>query len=697
VSASNAEFLQKQTIMKYFNTKKKWVNNLLKGLVLLLMIALIAQLYPHKNGTFQYRFEEGRPWSYGLMTAPFDFPIFKGEEQLQEEQRELLRDFAPYYKIDAKLAQQQISEIRSASSVELTPSEQAYLIQQVTAIYNQGIMPVDDMNKLAEEGYHQVNIINSKHIAQKYPLTYCYTPRTAYDMLLAGSPEGATSMINRVNLNRLLIPNLTYDSVRTASMRDKKLSELTPSMGMVQKGEKIIDRGEIVDANTYLILQSLRRAMSEQGMDFRRAIWSVAGIVTLICLFILLMTLYLLIFRPQLFKETRSFLFFAVLMSGIIVTSCLVERFTPLSIYIVPFAWVPIITRVFFDSRTALYLHMVTVLICSFMAPVPFEFLVLQMAAGMVAVSSLKDMAQRSQLAQTAGWIFLTYSLCYTAFILAAKGSPSLLHWPTYVYFLANALLVVFSYGLIYLFERVFKLVSSITLVELTNINSDLMLEFAEKAPGTFQHSLQVSNLAMEAAKQVGANTLLVRTGGLYHDIGKMLHPENFTENQQDGQNPLLMLSCTDAAHHVINHVTDGVELAEKHQLPEIVISFIKMHHGTSKTRYFYNSYINSHPGEPVDESLFQYPGPRPNTKETAILMMADAVEARSRSLTEYTPESIRNMVDQMVGMQLADGQFENTPLTLKDIQEIKAVFTRKIISMNHHRISYPEIQFPNK
>lgn len=671
---------------------KRWLQITTRVVIFLAMILIIAQLYPHKSVSFTYRFEEGKPWAYGLMTASYDFPVYKTPEEYSAELQEVIQQFAPYYNVDVEQTSRNKSAIMKAAQDVLSPEELSFLSHKMDKIYQKGLLNVDEINALQAKGYENITIMRNHH-AHQQPLTECFTPRMAYDTLLLKSPLGEMTMLNRLGLNRLLLPNLTFDSITTAKMYEKAIGSVTESIGMVQAGEKIIDRGEIVDAGTYRILESLRRTMTEQGIDYRRAAWSMAGTVTLIVLFVVLMTLYLIVFRPHLFDDLRTLFFFAILTTGIIVAACLVERFTPLSIYIVPFAWVPIITRVFFDSRTALYLHMVTVLICAFVAPQPFEFLVLQMAAGMVAVSSLKDMAQRSQLVQTAAWVVLAYSLGYTAFILAAKGSPEMLHWHTYLYFLANGLLVVFAYGLIYLFERVFRLVSSITLVELTNINSDLMLEFAEKAPGSFQHSLQVSNLAMEAAKKVGANALLVRAGGLYHDIGKIAHPENYTENQQDGPNPLLLLSSEEAAQAVISHVQDGLRLAEKHRLPEVVTQFIRSHHGTSKTRFFYNTYINQHPGEPVNEALFSYPGPRPASKEAAILMMADAVEARSRSLKEYTPDSIRDMVDQMVALQLADAQFEEAPLTFKDMQEIKAVFVRKLISMHHHRIAYPELK----
>ena len=666
-------------------------------LIFIAMLIIIALAYPHKSGSFSYHFEEGRPWNHGLITAQYDFPVYKSEEQIKQEKAEALSKFAPYFTLNSRVAREQTTAAENAAKGVLTKQESAYLKQTLQRVYAVGILSIEDAGMVQKQGFSRITVVNSKHQGEAYPLNDCFTPRGAYELLLAGSPEGEHTKLPLIGLNGLLLPNLTFDSTTTAIMHQKLLNEITEISGMIQQGEKIIDRGEIVDAATYQILMSLRRSMEEKGVDAKRAIGMQAGLILLFALLVSLISMYLFTFRPLLFSDVRSILFFCILMTIVIVMACLLTRYTTFSIYLVPFAWVPIITRVFYDSRTALYLHMITILICSFLAPEPFEFMVLQMAVGMLTVASLKDMEQRSQLFQTALCILATYAFMYTAFIFAQKGSIEMVHWQMYLYFAGNALLVICSYVLIYFFEKAFRLVSSVTLVELTNINSELMLEFAEKAPGSFQHSLQVSNLAMEAAKRIGANALLVRTGALYHDIGKMSAPQNFTENQQDGVNPLSKLSYVEAAACVLRHVSEGVRIAEEHRLPEVVVSFIRMHHGTSKTRYFYNSYKNAHPGEPVDDALFQYAGPKPNSKEAAVVMMADAVEARSRSMSEYTEESIRQMVEQMIGLQMADRQFEETPLTFHDIQMVKEVFIRKLISIYHHRIAYPELKEPHK
>jgi putative nucleotidyltransferase with HDIG domain len=361
-------------------------------------------------------------------------------------------------------------------------------------------------------------------------------------------------------------------------------------------------------------------------------------------------------------------------------------------VYIIPFAWVPILTRVFLDSRTALYLHYTTILIASVIVPAPVEFFFVQVVVGMVAVSSLSDMTRRAQLVQTAGWILLAQTIAYTAISFAQTGDINSINWRMYLYFGICAILTIGCYGLIYTFEKVFHFISSITLVELTDINSDLLHTLAEKAPGTFQHSMQVSNLATEAAKEIGANALLVRTGALYHDIGKIVNPLYFIENQHGADNPLLSMKPMEAVQVIISHVTEGEKIARQHRLPEAIVNFITTHHGTSLVRYFYNTWCNAHPGEQVDEALFRYPGTKPTTKEGAILMMADAIEARSRSLDDFSEESIAKAVNQMIDSQIADGQFAETPLSFKDVEDIRRVFTARLTAMNHHRISYPTL-----
>ena len=614
------------------------------------LAALSIYLAPKYSNPFKYHFEIGQPWAYGLVTAESNFAIYKTEAQLDIERQEVLRDYTPCYTLDTTAKQH--------------------------AIY---VLPLAEIDKLRSMGCTNVSVIDNR-VATQVPVSQLYTPKTAYE---------ATAQNIR--------PNLQYDSITSENMRQNLLSSISLTQGMVQQGEKIIDTGEIVSDRTYQILESLRRTVKEQNISHRQSLTSTIGIAAYIIFLIILFVLYLHTYRRKLLDNLRNILFFSILMGIIIGISFLVLQHAAVGfIYLIPFAWVPIITRVFYDSRTAIFIHLITIFIVSIAAPAPYIFISIQVIAGIVAVISLRDMTQRAQLAQTALFLFLIYSIIYTATTMLVTGDIMNVEYRYYIYFAINAVLVICAYGLIFLFERTFGLVSNITLVELTNVNSNLMLEFAENAPGTFQHSLQVSNLATEAAKRIGAKVLLVRTGALYHDIGKMAHPEYFIENQT-GHNPLQSMPYAEAAKVIIEHVTDGERIARKHRLPEVIIHFIKSHHGTSVTRYFYNSAVNQakeqgKTAQDVRKEDYAYPGPKPHSKEAAILMMADAIEARSRTLNELTEDSISAMVDQMIDAQVADGQFAETKLSFKDLEDIRIVFKQKLIEINHHRITYPTI-----
>ena len=603
------------------------------------LAAVTVLMFPRYNNTFRYHYEIGKPWGYANLTADIDFPIYKTDEQLAKDQQQLLSTFAPFFKYVPRVQR----EVK--------------------------VVSLESMEWLQAQGYSRIAINQNK-----YSLSEIYTPMTAHKKF------GYDCAIN-----------LVLDTARTEDFRAKLLSTVSPTQGMVQKGEKIIDKGEIVTEHTFQILQSLRRAYDDESLGNKQRTLSILGESILVVLFLCLFVVYLYVFRISYLRSTSTVLFFCLQMFIVIALSCLALRFN-LTVYLIPFAWVPILTRVFFDSRTALFLHFTTVLIVSLVVPAPVEFFFIQIVVGMVAVSSLSDMTRRAQLVKTAGWILLAQIVAYTAITFAQTGDIHSVDLWMYLWFFICALLTIGCYGLIYTFEKMFRFISSITLVELTDINSELLHTLAERAPGTFQHSMQVSNLAAEAAKAIGANALLVRTGALYHDIGKMTDPLYYVENQNGADNPLLKMDPRDAAQVVMAHVSEGEKIARRNHLPEVIINFITTHHGTSLVRYFYNTYANAHPSETVDESLFRYQGTQPSTKEATILMMADAVEARSRSLTDFSEQAIEKAVNQMIDAQIADGQFSASPLSFKDVEDIRRVFTSRLTAMNHHRISYPTL-----
>ena len=608
------------------------------------LAAVIVLLFPRYSNSFRYHYEVGKPWGYATLTADFDFPIYKTDEQVAKEQQQVLSSFKPAYRY-----------IRDAQ-------------RQVPVI------SLEEMEWLTRNGFGGIRVYNAE-IAKKndFLMSEIYTMKSAYKRFGYECAQ-----------------NLVRDTALTEKAMERELSLISPTNDLVQKGERIVEEGEIITEKTYQKLQSLARAYEEDSIGNRQRTLSVLGESVLVILFLCLFVIYLYVFRPAYVRPTSIVLFFCLQIFIVIALESLALSFG-MSVYLIPFAWVAILTRVFLDSRTALYLHYTTILIASIVVPAPVEFFFVQVVVGMVAVSSLSDMTRRAQLVQTAAWILLAQTVAYTAITFAQTGVFSSIVPLNYLYFLISAILTVGCYGLIYLFEKIFHFISSITLVELTDINSDLLHTLAERAPGTFQHSMQVSNLATEAAKAIGANALLVRTGALYHDIGKITDPLYYVENQA-GDNPLLAMDPRDAAQVVIAHVSEGEKIARRNHLPEAIVNFVTTHHGTSLVRYFYNTYCNAHPDEKVDEKLFRYPGAKPTTKEGAILMMADAVEARSRSLDDFSEASIAKAVNQMIDSQIADGQFAETPLSFKDVEDIRAVFVSRLTAMNHHRISYPTL-----
>lgn len=677
-----------------FKLTKEYIQNLFKLGLFLCVVVIILQLFPSQN-SFNYKYEVGKPWTHELITTSFDFPIYKSEEQVEKERAELLKSFVPYYQIDTTVAVAQyekfITDFQRKNGYQ--PILRNVIEQKFNQIYSVGIILAEEQEQLLAKNIQNVYCIYPNRLTRSLPVKNFYTPKTAYEEILRNGTVADRNLLGSYNLNLYIVDNIKYDTITSEMSEKELLNNLSLTMGMVQAGERIIDRGEIVTPGIYTVLNSLKIQYDKQNSSIRQSTIVLVGKVVIVLGFIILLFAYFYLFRPRIYASTGNLILVLLLVLLTTTLASLSIRFhnNVIHYYMVPYALLPIIIRVFFDSRTALYTHIVTSVIISFMVDDPFLFLVLQIAVGMLAVTSLKDLAQRSQLAQTALYIFLCYTVFYLSFSFITEGDFSRVNWLPVVYFAVSSMFLLFAYIFIYLFEKLFGLISSVTLVELTNINSDLMMKFAETAPGTFQHSLQVSNIATEAAKKIGANSLLVRTGALYHDIGKMKAPGFFTENQLGGKNPLLEKDYEEAARIIIDHVPDGIQIAKKHHLPEQIISFIGTHHGRSKARYFYNSFINENPGVKPNEAAFTYPGPLPNSKETAILMMADAVEARSRSLKEYTEKSIGDMVEDMIDTQIADGQFKDSPITFQDVETVKKIFTEKLINIYHTRIAYPK------
>ncbi len=622
---------------------------------------------------------------------------FTNDIQVQKEQDSILADYQPYFQIDKEAEKNVLSKLREDYNKTLRHSLPGtdyvrYIERTLKALYEDGIIAGNDLKRMEEDSIIAIRLVD-KNVATSRFIDQLYTVKEAYEYLLnADTTHYKKKILQQCNLNDYITPNLVYDEEKSEAAQKDLLSNISWANGFVLNGQKIIDRGEIVDEQTYNILESLRKEWEKRSDSVQEKRLTLAGQILYVGIFLFCFMAYLELFRADYYERKGTLtLLFALIVFFPVLSSIMVEQNLS-SIYVVPFAMIPIIVRVFLDSRTAFMAHVTIILLCSITLRFPHEFILLQVVAGMVAIYSLRELSQRSQLLRTALVVFISYALLYFAFELIHEDDLTKLNTRMYIYFMINGILLLFAYPLLFLLEKIFGFTSDVTLVELSNINNSLLREMSEVAPGTFQHSLQMANLAAAAANKIGGKSQLVRTGALYHDIGKMVNPAFFTENQS-GVNPHKSLSYEQSAQVIISHITDGLKLAEKHNLPKVIKDFISTHHGRGLTKYFYISYKNEHPDEEVDQEKFRYPGPNPFTKEQAVLMMADSVEAASRSLPEYTEESISTLVDKIIDTQVSEGYFKECPITFKDIATVKALFKEKLKTMYHTRISYPELR----
>ena len=659
-------------------------------------VSIISYFMP-KEGKFNYEFDINTPWKYGLLQASFDFAVTKSDEQVQKEQDSILTFYQPYFLVDKNVEKNMLTKLREDYNRNMKftlPSSDylRYIERTLKRIYERGVLSVQDAQLLAEDSIQHIRLVD-KNVATNQEVNELFTVKGAYEYLLnADTLHYNKRVLQTCNLDNYLTSNVTYDLEKSEAALQELLSRVVWGKGLVQTGQKIIDRGEIINEDTYDILRSLRQEWEKRSESVQEIRMTFMGQALLVSILILCFMIYLELFRKEYYGRKRSvLLLFALIVFFPVALSIMVEQ-NMSNVYIVPLAMIPIIIGIFLDSRTAFMAHTVIILICSIFLRYPHEFIILQMAAGMTAIYSLRELSQRSQLLRTALIVVICYALLHFGFDLIQENDLTKLNTRMYMYFIINGILLLFTYPLLFILEKTFGFTSNVTLVELSNINTKLLREMSEVAPGTFQHSLQMANLAAEAANKIGANSQLVRTGALYHDIGKMLNPAFFTENQS-GVNPHKSLSYEQSAQVIISHITDGIKLAEKHQLPKVIKDFIRTHHGKGVAKYFYISYKNEHPNEEVDIEKFSYPGPNPFTKEQAILMMADAVEAASRSLPEYTEESISTLIDRIVDGQVSEGYFKECPITFKDIALVKALFKEKLKTVYHTRITYPELK----
>ena len=663
-------------------------------LVSFVCLAFVVMLLAPRSRSFQYLFSSGKPWSYDLITAPYDFPIYKSAEQLQMEQDSIRQETLPVYTFDRDLMARKLNQLHDNYehnfSRTLDRSYYLFLTAELRTYYTRGIIQAPALSSLREENRLEVMLLGDNNVLARTPVTQFYSLKEVYDMIF---DKAQKSGLQRAELQKLSVASYLEDNVRYDKNYSEKvladaLASLSTSTGMVQQGERIIGRGEIVTPHTYNILRSLRIEEVQRLGGDTASIFNL-GLFLYVALLLSLLGVYLSLFCKQFLEQSKNVVLLLVSIFLFVALTELQARSDIFPIQVVPYVILLILLRTFFGSHLAWNTYLITILVSAYFYPAdPLSFLFIQLTAGFTALFALQSLTSRGQIIRAAFTVFLVYVGSSMIVEWGHEGTLTRGYWIQLFYYGVNLIFLMFSYILAFVVERIFGYVSNIRLVELSDTNMPLLQELSEVAPGTFQHSYQVSILATAAASKVGADTQLVRTGALYHDIGKMLHPEYFTENSP-ANSPHQYLSYEESARVIIRHVQDGVTLAQKHGLPDSVIEFIRTHHGRSTTRYFYNSYANEHPGEEVNPEPFTYPGPNPYTKEQGILMLADSVEAASRSLSEYTEEGIRRLITKLVDGIVSEGLLNDTPLTFHDIQEIKETFYLK--TMYHARIAYPD------
>jgi len=688
---------------KFLSYLRNHNSEISKVFLFLISIVVLVILFP-KEGKFKYEYAKGKPWLHSDLIAPFDFAIQKSKTEIQNEEKEALKQLSPYFnrddemllskkkplinefntKWDLKYGKKKRKDKKREKSLEVCESifdsiAQKGIIELIPELDNK---PPD----------FKIMIIKN-NVVSEVALKDMFTIHTAdkYIQKKLADIDNIDREQFLSSLENILVRNITFDTEKTELEKKEILNKISPTRGMVQRGEKIISKGELVTESKYQILESLRIDYeSKLGSSFK-VTGIVAGLIILISVSMFSLFLFLLFFRKEVFANTKNLVLILIMVTGMVAITIVVSKFLPEYIYIIPFCLVPMIVGIFYDTRLALFAHLVTIIITALLVPNSYEFVFLQLFTGIVTILSILRLERRSQFFLTSLLVFLTYSVIYIGMTLIKEGAIEDINRNYFALFAGSAILTLFSYPIIFVFEKVFGLITDVTLLELSNTNNKLLRQLALKAPGTFQHSMQMANLAEAAIYEIGGNPLLVRTGAMYHDIGKMDAPLYFIENQPTGINPHDELTFDESATIIIEHVINGIEKARKNNLPEQIIDFIRTHHGTRRTEYFYTLAKQENPDEEIDPAVYTYPGPEPFSKETAVLMMADTVEAASRSLKKPDEEAISNIVDSVIDKQIESHQFDNAPITFRDIKTVRKIFKKMLMNIYHLRIEYPK------
>ena len=681
---------------------KLYQNNAIIYKVILFLVATVAIVYLFpKGGQFKYDFNNGQLWKYDNLYAPFDFSIQKTAEEIAIEKKEISDNSKVYFLHDLEVEnnvksnyKRRISLLKQSDSLSLDEVANVSKIGQkvIDNIYKRGFLEVVSQERVSNK--NEIVALRKGNEVEDVLFKNLLTSKEVLEIIRSNLEAEKSFYKKKILLNLLseiIKPNIYFDNLYTDKVIENAIKNISYTKGIVESGKLIILKGDIVEGKKLAILNSLKTESESQVWTDSNYNWIILGYTILVSLALLMLLLFLKKYRVEIYDNNNkvTFIFFNVFLMIFIQT--LVIKYNTDYLYVVPLSVLPIVLKAFFDARLGLFTHVLTVLLLGYIVPNSFEFIYLHIIAGMVTILTVSELYKRGNLFISVAQITLIYMITYFAFSIIKEGNASQINWNYFMLFAANGLLSFLSIIIIYMYEKVFGLMSDITLLELSNTNAKLLRELNEKAPGTFQHSMQVANLAEAAANEIGANSMLVRTGALYHDIGKILNPMYFTENQSTGVNPHNDLSPRDSSKIITDHVIKGVELAKKYKLPDRIIDFIRTHHGTSSTYYFYKKEQELNPDTKVDIKKFQYQGPIPFSKETAILMMCDASEAASKSLTKPTALSISNLIDKIISKQMADNQFLNSNITFREIEIIKKVIKKKLMNIYHLRVEYPE------
>lgn len=666
--------------------------------VMMVLTVLIITFFLPKQPRFRYEFEKGKVWLNKDLISPFSFAILKTNPQVLTDKKDALENVLPIYKYnsdmfngieDAYLNEFDVKWKSSDLPENDREKNKSASHKLLSNIYAKGIIALNAKHQQDDKPY-DISLLNN-NISKTYSTEDLFTVQSALEYFKknykTSNPEVMEMVLSLVKDH--LRPNIIFDERLTTIVERNTVNSLSTTHGMVQKGELIIAKNNVIDEETYQKLQSFKATYEAQTKIIGDGKLVYIGQLLLVGFNLTLLMVFLYMFRKDIFSDNRQLSLLLLVITTMLLALTWAIKLNLPSLYYIPFCIVPIIIRILFDTRLALYLHLLVILIAGFFVPNSFEFVFFQTTAGMVAIYSIRNLVKREQLLISALFILTSYLICFVGIGLLREGSFRTMEWENFVPFVVSVLLSLLAYPLIYAFERLFGITSDVALIELTNTNNKLLRDLAFKAPGTFQHSLQVANLAEAAIFKIGGNSLLVRAGALYHDIGKMENPQYFIENQNTGKSPHDKLPYEQSAQIIIKHVIKGIEIARKHQLPESVVDFIRTHHGNTRVDYFYQSFLKNSPEKFVDENIFRYPGPIPFSKETGVLMLADSVEAASRSLKNPDAQSINDLVERIINYKLEQNQLDNCDLTLKDLETIKLIFKTMLMSIYHVRIDY--------